>query len=288
MIDDDDAVTGSVALEEIDLALLGARLEVACRRKFAKTSEAVAALDKELQKHGEKGNRGKTYYSYQKGQRRPRMKELQRIAQLFEVPVNFFLFGGYPAIDDAEVEIFRKHKAAKLSDWDSQDSSGTSPLPVNQPANQLEIITSHNAGWRSIVILTASEIRHINTGRGSLAQMSGQTLPVAGISSASQHSYAYILPEHDRSMIAERVLSFAPGTAIVADPERLIMPGDLVLADLQDYDHPLLRLYTASRPYAPGVAFELTAFNPSYKPIALSERDKVLGIARVISTTQRW
>jgi hypothetical protein len=286
MTDDNEEVDLSALREEIDLALLGARLEAARVRKFAKISDVAKALDK--LSNSEAATRGRTYYSHEGAERRPRMSDLKRYSTLFEVPVAFFLRGGYASIPDSEIEIFRKRKAKSSDDGISRDSSGTSPLPINQPIKQPEITTSHNRAVGFIVILTASEIRHINTGRGSLANMSGPSLSVPGLVSASPHSYAYILPDHDRSMTVDHKTSIAPGSVVVADPMRTINPGDLVLVDHQDYEHPLVRIYTATRPYARGVAFKLTAFNPAYEPVVVSNAGEVLGIARVISSTHLW
>ena len=88
-------------------------------------------------------------------------------------------------------------------------------------------------------------------------------------------------------MTGDKGPSFSPGTYVAADPERTIMPGELVLADLLE-DGPVFRIYKAARPYAQGVPFRLVASNPAYDAIDVTEARQLVSIARVIFTAQPW
>lgn len=83
-------------------------------------------------------------------------------------------------------------------------------------------------------------------------------------------------------MVGKGEISFRPGSALVVDPEELVLPGNYVLADIPDMPDPIVRRYDAARPYQSGVSFTLTALNESYKPIDVTGPDQGIVIGRVM------
>lgn len=293
MTDDTDLETILQQLEELPRALLAARIEVARRRKFRTSVDAQQAYKMRGWKQAPR-----TYYSHESGERWPG-GDIVRYSILFEVPVSFFLFGGFPEISDEEVAKVAARKARQMAGRSGKrarklrvrtNEGEASPLQVNQITDQFNSNTSHNAGYRPIVVLSASEIRERNkTGRGGPTVMSGQqTILVPQSLLASVHSYAYVIPPDDLAMVAEKPPSFTPGTHLIADPERPIPPGKLVLVDHADYPEPLFRIYKASRPYVPGTPFRLEALNRAYEEIQVDDPGKLLSIARIISSVHNW
>ena len=290
---DTELKTIANALADIDRALLAARLRFARQRVYP---TAVAASD-ELEARGT-AKSARAYQSYESGDRKVKLHDLSAIALLLDMPVSFFLFGGHPEIDDREVDalamvirakLARKKKAgtrAKQQITNNPMPPVTLPAVINHVPRQVETNTIHNPGVRLIPILSASEIRNLNTGRGGLAAMSGQSLPVPQSLGAGEHSYSYQIPEHDLAMASKGPDSFGPGTFVVADRVAPILPGKLVLADIEGHDEPLFRIYRASRAYAPGVSFTLDALNPAYEPIPVTNPASVLGLARVLYTVR--
>lgn len=287
-----DMITIATALDEIDRPLLAARLKLARQRKFSNAKAASDALPPEA------GKSIRAYQSYESAERQPKLRELAIYAQLFDVPLEYFIFGGHPAISDAEIEaqalLNRKKLQKRLGGRVPEpertvalingDKSVTSELPVNHVSQQPETNPIHNLGVRFIPVLSARDIRHIITGRGGLATMSGHKLPVPQSLSAGEHSYSYQIPDDDLSMISAMGASFGPGTHIVVDPAAAILPGKYVLVMLQGFDEPLFRIYKAAKPYSPGVPFALHALNAAYDPIQVKDQTRVESIQRVIYT----
>jgi SOS-response transcriptional repressor LexA len=106
-------------------------------------------------------------------------------------------------------------------------------------------------------------------------------MPVPDFLNASDATFAYRMSPNDYSMVTDKGLSLAPGTIVCADPQMPILPGKFVLAYLAGYDEPVVRVYRAKRPYAPGVSFELAAQNPAFEPITVESGDDCLLIARI-------
>ncbi|HET8726672.1 MAG TPA: LexA family transcriptional regulator [Alphaproteobacteria bacterium] len=278
-----------IALLEVDRYILAARLKLARQRIYPSATAASNAL-------AAGGNASakslRSYLSYESGDRVPKYHDLVQFARLLDVPIEFFVYGGHPDIDDHDVEIQatvtrRRHEQRRRDVPEARtpinaDKSKTSPAPVNQAQRSVELNSIHNAGVRFIPVLSASEIRKNNTGRGG--PMSGQTLPVPQSLGAGEHSYSYQVPEHDLSMASKDGASFGPGTFLVADRDAPILPGKFVLAVLDGIDEPLFRIYRAARPYAAGVAFSLHALNPAYEPIVVADPAMLLHIHRVIYT----
>ena len=289
-----DLITITTALDEIDRSLLAARLKLARQRKFP---NAKAASDALAAQQGA-GKSSRSYQSHESGERQPKLRDLSAYAQMFEVPLEYFVFGRHPEISDAEIEaqalLYRKKLQQRTGITEPKPAgarvlingakSGTSLVPINHVPQQVETNPIHNIGARFISVLSASEIRQLITGRGDLATMSGQQLPVPQSLSASEHSYSYQIAEHDLSMVSSAGASFGPGTYIVVDADAVILPGKYVLVVLKGFEEPLFRIYKAARPYENGVPFTLQSLNPAYDPILVKDASQVESIQRVIYT----
>jgi SOS-response transcriptional repressor LexA len=287
-------ITITTALDEIDRSLLAARIKLARQRKFP---NAKAAADAIVAQHGASKS-SRSYQSHESGERQPKLRDLSNYAQTFGVPLEYFVFGNHPEISDAEIQaqalLNRKKLQKRMGSAEPEparaaalingDKSATSGVPINQLRQHVETNTIHNLGARFIPVLSASEIRRLITGRGDLAAMSGEKLPVPPTLSASEHSYSYQIPGDDLSMMSATGASFGPGTYIVADPQAVILPGKYVLVMLDGFDEPLFRIYKAAKPYAAGVPFALQALNAAYDLITVKDAGRVQSIQRVIYT----
>jgi hypothetical protein len=298
MIDSDSFSGYAAALATIDADLLAARLEVARIRKFDRRAAAITALEKMPSPDGDSYVAARTYHSHETGHRRPKMQRLLVYVALFEIPLDYLLFGVDAERYEAEARDLAKRAGTSLkidkfttpSDQRAltlvknlEDDSKINADPINQLSQQSESKASHNPDTRFIVILTASEIRKLSTGKGDLAAMSGPMLPVPDFLNASRHAFAYRIPVDDNSMVGPGGLSFNAGGICMIDPEAPIPPGKYALAIIKGEPEPVVRQYVASGPYAPGRTFELHALNPAFRPIIVANKSACLFIARVIS-----
>ncbi len=244
---------------------IGQRLRRARSEHHKSAREAIAALRK---RWGDTVI--STYYSHEAGARMPSDSDLERYAEQFGVSVAYLRYGDYSErFDGAKIPV-------------NKDESDASADGVNQAREQIDLKSSHKPSVRLILLLSADQIRELSTGRGDLAKMSGHTLPVPDFLDASRHSFAFIIPKNDLSMVNPAGETFPPGSWIIADPKRPILPGDLVFADLDEFG-PVLRRYVGAKAHAPGARFELHAANPAYRPIAVEPKDLLL-IGRVINS----
>ena len=275
------------ARDTIDPNLMAARLEAARVRRFDNAAAAIDALK------AESGDNWRRYYGYESGERKPKMAGLYIISKVFEVPIEYFLFGTDSETYEGEARTLAQRARITLK-IDEEDNH---PLPVeaspekdpedaaaaiNYEYEQGKLNTSHNQPVRFIPILSANEIRQLSTGRGDLADMSGRTMPVPDFLNASRHSYNYQIPSHDVSMVAADGISIGPGSVVLADPDAPIFPGSMVLALLRGHDEPMIRKYIAAGAYKPGMRFKLGAFNPAFEAIEVSKKLDCLSIARII------
>lgn len=248
-----------------------ARLRRARMRHYKSVARAYAALHSKWS-----SVKRRTYYSHEAGERLPSDQDIERYAQMFEVTPQYLRYG-------TDAEAFEDGVEEEMSDDTAEE-----PPVINQLTRSGDLESSHNSDVRFIVVLSAGDIRSLSLKRGDLAQMSGTKIPVPAFVQASARSHAYIIPASDNSMVASDGPSFLPGTCLVIDPARPILPGDLVLADLQGFDEPLFRRYRAARPYARGVRFALEALNPAYEMIAVENPQDCLSVGRLIWTGHQW
>ena len=275
MAKDNHPIEHVQALAEVQLALLGARLEAARVRKFDTRAAAIDALDQQW------GVKRRTYYSHEAGERRPKMEDLERYSRTFDAPLHYFLFGDDAVIPSSTVMVYANQKKARLRPVINKDESTGSDDPINQDFEDFYLNTSHNRGVRSIVVLSAEQIRRMSTG-GGLASMSGDTIPVPSFLNAGPNSFWYRIPAHDLAMINDGPFSLKPGTAILVDLDRAISPNDYVLADLNHLDQPVVRQYKALTARGEGPGFQLEALNPAYDPIKVADPKDCLSIGRII------
>lgn len=286
-----DIATIATALADIDRPLLAARLRVGRRRKYPNAVAFVNALA-ELDS-ARKAKSARAYQSHEAGSRKPELHDLALYGELLDLPVSFFVFGGYEGISDDDIafeaQAIRRRMGApngvltppSRENRNPAGKSATSVVGVNQVLRQIETTTVHNQGVRFIPVLSTGEIENFLSGRGVPA-MQGRTLPVPQSIQVGEHSYSYQIPEHDLSMVSREGMSLAPGTFIVADPEAPILPGKLVFVALDD-DEPVVRIYRAARPYKPGIPFTLEAFAQAYDPITVSQTsNRVRFLHRII------
>ena len=247
------------------------RLSWAIKRKYAKNADLI----KELERRGWAKRR--TLYSHlaPNDYRMPNTADIGRYAEVLGVSASFLQFG-----EGAEAEAFR---LSTINEGKSDGSTAT----INQLRGQPDLNSSHNPNVRFIVVLSAEQIRDLSTAQGDLARMSGQSIPVPELLNAGRGSFAYFVPVNDFSMVAASGLSFHPGACLIVDPERTIAPGDLVVADINGFDAPILRRYVGARPYSRAARFKLEAFNASFEPLEIADPDDVLFIGRVIWTGQQ-
>ena len=269
------------ALKEISAELMGARLEVARMRKYPGKPAAAAVRDLE----DFHNVRRRTYYSHEAGEKKPKLPMLRIYSQLFDVALDYFLYGTDAQIYETEARaIAAEQKTALRIDF-NQDEQSSSALPINQRAQQFDINSSHNSSHRFIVLLSAGDIKKLSTGRGDLTQMSGRTLPAPGFVEASEDSFWYQIPAHDFSMVNGDGPSLPPGTICLADRDHErapIEPGRFVIVDLDGREEPLIRRYVADRSYTSGVRFSLEPLNPRSETIDVTDPSQCLLIARII------
>lgn len=299
MIDSDTFPGYANALAAIDPQLLAARLEVARIRKFDRRAGAIEALEAMPSPDGDNSYvAARTYHSHETGHRKAKMQRLLVYVALFEIPLDYLLLGHDAERYEAEARELAKRAGVtlKIDKFTSpserreltvvknfEDDSNINVDQINQVLQQSESKASHNPSTRLIVILTASEIRKLSTGKGGLAKMSGPMLPVPDFLDASRRAFGYQIPADDISMVSPSGLSFNAGGVCTIDPDAPIPPGKYVLAIIRGEPEPMLRQYIASGPYAPGRPFELHALNPAYKPIVVTNKSACLFIGRVIS-----
>lgn len=275
-----DPFAASQALERIELRILSQRLEIARIRRFDNRTAAVAYLK---ERYGASATR--TYQSHEAGERRPKLPVLWRYCAAFEVPIGYILHGENAQIYENEARRRARQMGVKLKIDQSEDDAAPPASPVNHADELTQINSSHNSAIRFIRLLSAKEIRDLNTGRGDLAEMSGQLLPVPLDVTVGRYSFFYKIPPHDHSMIAKEGLSLGPGSVVSVDLEQKIFPGNYVLADLAGYDEPIVRIYKAARPYIAGTPFSLEALNPAFEPIHIGAPSECRLLARICSTT---
>lgn len=281
------------ALETIESHLLGARLEIARlyvqdadgRRQYPTKQDAIRAMQAASDDPSGFGER--IYYCHEAGdpKRRPKMPRLRFYADFYGVPLSYLLLGEDAETYETEVREMAAARgiSLRIDTW----ANSVDDASVNQDFDSIESNPIHNQEPRYRVILTASEIRHLSTGRGDLTAMSGPTLLVPDFLEVSRQSFWYRLPQSDVSMTGQ-AQSFNPGGIGLFDRDARILPGDFVLADLDVWDEPVLRRYVAARAYSPGAPFKLDALNPAYEPIEVPAQGECRLIARLMFFGNRF
>lgn len=276
----------SDALSAITAQLLAARLEVARIRKYDRRPAAMAALEQLLKAMDKPEMGARTYHAHESGERRPKLERVFIYSTLFEIPIDYLLLGREAEIYEPEARSLAKRAGVPLRIdilqgqtaprrlalvENSEEKTNINSEAVNQEPARIELNASHNPSVRFITILSASEIVKLRTGRGVPA-MSGPKLPVPDFLNAGRHSFGFRIPADDLSMVTQDGLSFNAGGVCVVDPERMIQPGNYVLAALKSHADPVIRRFIAAGPYSAYSAFELHALNPAFRPIVDADK----------------
>ncbi len=212
----------------------------------------------------------RTYYSHEAGDRVPLDDAtIELYAEMLDTTSHWLLFGGDEGVNDETLK----------------DDAAT----INQPNEVLDINPSKIVGVRYIPLLTASDIKKLLSGNGNLTAMSREQLPMPQNVVVSARAFYYQIPEHDASMVSATGQSFAPGTQLLIDQDRDILPGDFLLASLPDMPAPVMRRLQSAyslAPDKPRYPFKLVALNPMAEPVTVHNRTECQVIGRVISFTQ--
>jgi SOS-response transcriptional repressor LexA len=271
-----DESTSAQDLRDIEPWLLAARLQAARARLFHRIADAIEALAMRWK------TKKRTYYSHESGERRPKMDDLLRYAETFEVPLEFFLRGDENIVWDTVVQEYARQKFKNLSNGDDVNPVETH-AKINHHSNFLESNSSHNQTVRTIVLLSAGEIKTLNSNRGVLTRMSGERLPVPPFLEAGENCFWYVMPRHDLSMVSDNQLfSLNPGAVMLVDLDQNIAPGQCVLADIEGREQPVVRVYKAVTDKSKGAIFALDALNPSVESIYITKQEQCRTIGRVI------
>lgn len=286
MTDLTDITRYTDALKAIAPQLLAARIEVARIRKYDRRPAAIAALGQLLEDLDKSEMGARTYHSHENGERRPQLERVSIYSRLFEIPIDYLLFGRDAEVYEPEARSLAKRAGVPLRIdvlqgqtaprrltlvENSEEKTNINSEAVNQEPARIELNASHNPSVRFITILSASEIRKLRTGRGGPAML-GPKMPMPNFLNASPHSFVFQIPADDLSMVTQDGLSLNAGGVCVVDPERTILPGNYVLAMLKSREEPIIRRFVADGAYAADCSFELHALNPSFKPIVDADK----------------
>lgn len=235
---------------------LGSRLKARRLRKFKSAAEAGRAIEQA----GGPVSRSYGWHEAGDPRRRPDLGTLALYAQVLETSLEFLLFGD----DDAEatqqvIEHFHRHR------------NDIRPR-INQETNRQPLPTSHNSTGRSIVMLTATQIRQLSDDVGALTKMSGRKIAVPDGLIISDETFWYTVPAHDVSMVDRSgPLSLHPGTICLIDLKAQILRGKCVLAQLRDFDEPVIRVFQAEQPYKGRGPFTLVPLNGNFETVTVED-----------------
>lgn len=214
----------------------------------------------------------RTYYSHERGERMPDKDEtLMRYCELFKVSRDFLLFGNGP-----ELLEYQSAEAVELTS------------EINHANKQVYEKSSHFEAVRYIPIIRASNIENLISGKEALADMTKEFLPVSSSLLAGPRSFGYEISSEDDSMVGPGGRSFAPGSFVVVDPEREIMPGKYALVQFPGMEPTVRQLRSSMpfRPSAPQFPFTLQASNPNYGPFTVNGASDCTIIGRVVFTIE--
>lgn len=246
----------------------GRRLQWARKRAGYSTRRAVidAIPDKW-------GIAPRTYYSHERGERTPERDDtLLRYCEMFKVSRDFLLFGTGPEKDEF------------LSAEDHENVE-----QINHASNQVYEKSSKFEAVRYIPIIRASNIEKIISGRGTLAKMTKEFLPVSSSLLAGPRSFGYEISSEDDSMVGEGGKSFPPRSHVVVDPDREIMPGKYVLVQFPGMEEATVRQLQSGLPYktaAPRFPITLKALNPRFEAVTIGNADECAILGRVVFTIE--
>lgn len=203
----------------------------------------------------------RTYYSHERGERLPEREDtLQCYCDLFGVSRAFLLDGERgEAENDSDINHMRKG--------------------VDEKSSILEFV-------RYIPIIRVSEIEKIITGKGALADMTKDFLPVPSSLLVGPNAFAYEISLTDESMVGKEGRTFLPGSFVIIDPDREIIPGKYALVQFGGAD-PCVRQLQSSRSFKkdePHYPINLVANNTNFTSIRVQNDNDCTILGRVVFT----
>ncbi len=267
-------------LNNLPAEALGFRLKTRRLRKFKTAADAGRAIEQA----GGPVSRSYRWHEAGDPQRRPDLQTLALYAEVFGTTLEFLLFGD----DDADaaddiIAQFRRNRTRRQLVAINEDESKRSRDPINQETTRQPLPSSRNSALRSIVVLTARQIRQLSDDVGALATMSGRKIAVPDGLIISDNSFWYTVPAHDVSMV-DRVgpLSIHPGAICLIDLDAPILRGKCVLAQLRGFDEPVIRVFQADHPYNGNGSFSLKPLNLGFDTVIVKNAEDCPLLGRVM------
>lgn len=243
-------------LNAVPAETLGSRLKAKRLRKFKSAAEAGRAIEQA----GGPVSRSYGWHEAGDPRRRPDLQTLALYAQVLGTTLEFLLFGDDDAAAAQQVIDHFHHRRS--------DIRGR----INQETNRQPLSASHNSPGRSIVVLTATQIRQLSDDVGALTKMSGRKIAVPDGLIISDETFWYTVPAHDVSMVDPNgPLSLHPGTICLIDLKAQILRGKCVLAQLRGLDEPVIRVFQAAQPYEGRGPFTLVPLNTNFDSITVED-----------------
>jgi hypothetical protein len=192
----------------------------------------------------------RTFDSHRLAQRAPSRDQMRKYADFFGVSLEWLENG-------------------VGSKWDHTKQSRINQLTRDYVENP-----SQNGAVR--IILSVSE--H-NTPR-----VAGMAVALPEGLCASPRAQAWQIPLGDFSMIGGEHASLPPGTWVIADPERDITPGSLILCRPDGFSDWCIRRYSADVPYKAAKKYTLLSANPSlgFEAIVVRRKSSCEVLGRVV------
>lgn len=192
----------------------------------------------------------RSYYKHESGERRIMPEELSAYAVAYKVSV-----------------IWLMHGVSPQSNHDAQN------IPI-KPLSDLDI--------REVPLLNSQSLRELDDFiRGGIL-VSDRSVVVPEFIQVGNRTIAYVIPDSDLSMLGERGDTFPPGTMLIVDPDKAIIPGNYILTQPENFDAPILRRYEAVRSPSKYTPFTLSALNQAYQPIVIGDPESCRIIGRLV------
>ena len=192
----------------------------------------------------------RSYYKHESGERRIMPEELSAYATAYKVAVIWLMHGVSP-----------------------QSNHNAQNIPI-KPLSTLDI--------REVPLLSSQSLEELDDFiRGGIL-VSDKSVVVPESAQVGNRTIAYIIPEDDLSMLGERGDTFPPGTVLVIDPDRVITPGNYILAQPAGFDLPVLRRYEAVHSPSKNTPFTLSALNLAYQPIVVNNPESCRILGRLV------
>jgi len=191
-----------------------------------------------------------SYYKQLRGVRRIMPEELSQYAAAYKVSV-----------------IWLMHGISAKSNHDAQN------IPI-KTLNDLDI--------REIPLLNSNILGTLDDFIKGGTLVSEKSVVVPEFAQVGSRAIAYLIPDNDLSMLGERGDTFPPGTMLIVDPDKAIVPGNYILALPAQFEVPILRRYEATKSPSKNTPFTLSALNPAYQPVVVNNPESCRIIGRLV------